>query len=89
MKQELVVNNIEDNVYTLKDNNNFYKIYMLFQINVNIGDIILINNKLLKEKNLYFGNLDEISGRKINNIDDEDLIVIKKEKDYYQKRLYG
>ena len=48
-----------------------------------------MNDKLLKEKTLYFGNLDEKSGRNITSLDDEDLIIVRKDKDYYQKRLYG
>ena len=53
------------------------------------NDILVMNDKLLKEKTLYFGNLDEKSGRNITSLDDEDLIIVRKNKDYYQKRLYG
>ena len=83
MKIELVVNSIEDNNYTLS------KICMYLQIKIDKNDILVMNDKLLKEKTLYFGNLDEKSGRNITSLDDEDLIIVRKDKDYYQKRLYG
>lgn len=90
MKKELVVNNIEDNNYTLSDmHEKSYKICMFLQIKIDKNDILVINEKLLNEKTLYFGNLDEVSGRNITSLDDEDLIIIRKDKDYYQKRLYG
>ena len=87
---ELVVSNIENNYYALFDENkNEYRLFMLFQAKVRVGDKILINKKLLKSNSLYFGNLDEISGRNIKSMDDEDLIIIKSDKEIYQKRLYG
>ena len=90
MKIELVVNSIEDNNYTLSDmHGKSYKLCMYLQIKIDKDDLLVINDKLLKEKTLYFGNLDEKSGRNITSLDDEDLIIIRKDKDYYQKRLYG
>ena len=58
-------------------------------VKIDKNDILVMNDKLLKEKTLYFGNLDEKSGRNITSLDDEDLIIVRKDKDYYQKRLYG
>ena len=58
-------------------------------LKIDKNDILVMNDKLLKEKTLYFGNLDEKSGRNITSLDDEDLIIVRKNKDYYQKRLYG
>lgn len=90
MKIELVVNSIEDNNYTLSDMHGIsYKICMYLQIKIDKNDILVMNDKLLKENTLYFGNLDEKSGRNIISLDDEDLIIVRKDKDYYQKRLYG
>ena len=55
---------------------------------VNLGFNYEID-KIVDGMNIKKCNLDEKSGRNITSLDDEDLIIVRKNKDYYQKRLYG
>ena len=74
--------------YLLEDNeNNKYKINIEFyDIEVNIGDYIYLNEKILDEKNIYtFGPLIEDK-----NIKEEDIIkIIKNNEEIYLQRYYG
>ena len=88
------IEKINNYYYSLKDNhNNKYEINIEFyDINdkICVGDTIYINEKLLKENILNFGLIDSIYGRKIDNFNDIDIIVLEtKRKKLYLKRIYG
>ena len=80
--------------YYLKDSDNCkYKINIEFYDvldKINIGDIIYINERLLKEKILSFGLLNSIYGRTIKDSNDVDIAILKiSSKTIYLKRIYG
>ena len=98
---ELEIIDIIDNNYLLfdKENKRKYDFDLYFYglgFDVEVGDKIVLNDNLLNENYLeyseeyYFGPIDEVYGRKINSMNDIDLITIKKgNKNIYLKRFYG
>jgi len=55
-----------------------------------VNDSIYINKKLLKDRVFCFGTFDSSYGRKIEDIDDEEIIVLNIDNELiYLKRLYG
>ena len=84
--KRLIVSKKDGYDYYLKDLNNEYKLNIEFyDICVNIGDYIYLDEDILKEKNLFcFGNI------KSNNLSEKDLIkVVHENKEYYLERYYG
>ena len=94
MKQ-LIIENIKNFTYFVKDKENNIKYKLKLDIldsnvNLKIGDTIILNEELLKESLLIIGPLDSKYGRKINNSSDKDLVIfITDNKRIVMKRLYG
>lgn len=92
--KKLEIEKIDGYNYYLKDSDNCkYNIniefYDVFD-KINIGDVIYINERLLKEKILNFGLLDSIYGRTIKDSNDADIAILKiSTKTIYLKRIYG
>ena len=95
MKKLMIVK--KDNYeYVLKDTDNKeYKFNMEFyniERNPEVGDYLFMSEKILQENNavLSFDNLESEYGRKIENADDEDIVVLMiNEEKIYLKRVYG
>lgn len=85
MKKVQVVK-INNYIYTLEDNDkNTYDINIEFyDTEVNVGDYIFIDDKVLEEANIY------TYGPIIENNDLEDLIkIVKDDKEIYLQRYFG
>ena len=56
-----------------------------------VGDVLYIDGSIIRDERVFtFGLLDSEYGRKINNINDKEIVVFKrKDKKYYMKRYYG
>jgi len=51
--------------------------------------IIYINDKILNERNLYaYGPLNGVYGKK-NGVDEDELMKVVTDNDYYLQRYYG
>lgn len=92
--KKLEIEKIDGYNYYLKDSDNCkYKINIEFYDvldKINIGDIIYINERLLKEQILSFGLLNSIYGRTIKDSNDVDIAILKiSSKTIYLKRIYG
>ena len=92
--QKLVINKIDNYNYELQDkDDNIYNINMEFydlEKTVQVGDVLYMDEDLLKEKILNFGSLNNECGKVITDSSDKDIIVlvINNEKNYL-KRIYG
>ena len=92
--QKLVINKIDNYNYELQDkDDNIYNINMEFydlEKTVQVGDVLYMDEDLLKEKILNFGSLNNECGKVITDSSDKDIIVlvINNEKNYI-KRIYG
>ena len=98
--KKLKIINIDNNYYTLKDNEErIYRLTLIFH-NTNIipklNDYIYLNHNLINKKYeeysecYIFGPLDSNYGRKITNKNEQDLIKIQTDNNsIYLKRLYG
>lgn len=92
--KKLKIEEIDNYNYSLKDSdNNYYNINIEFYDildKIDIGDVLYMDEELLKEKVLNFGLLDSIYGRKINDSNDIDIVILEiKDKKIYLKRIYG
>lgn len=92
--KKLKIEEIDNYNYSLKDSdNNYYNINIEFYDildKVDIGDVLYMDEKLLKEKILNFGLLDSMHGRKINDSNDIDIAILEiNDKKIYLKRIYG
>ena len=82
-------------VYTLKDtDNNMYQFNIEFyniEKNPEVGDYLFMSEKILQENTfLSFDILESEYGRKIENANDDDLVVlIINEEKIYLKKVYG
>lgn len=91
---KLIIKNIDNHLYCLKDdNNNSYEIIIEFQkLNEipRINDYIYISEALLNNKMITLGPLGSKYGRKMTSSSDDDIAIleIKGEKLYLQ-RYYG
>jgi len=76
---------INNYIYTLEDNNKLYDINIEFQdTEVNVGDYIFIDDKVLEEANIY------TYGPIIENNDLEDIIkIVKDDKEIFLQRYFG
>lgn len=87
MMKKVKVTNIENKyLLTLEDSNN--KIYKknieFYDININVGDYIYIDDQVLAEANIYtYGPIVEEP-----NVDDL-IKIVKDGKDIYLQRYYG
>ena len=93
--KKLEIIKVDKYTYTLQDkNSNDYELILDFQ-NIEeqpqIGNYIYMDETILESKNFYtFGKLNSEYGRKIENENDKDLIILEtNNKKYYLKRLYG
>lgn len=80
-----LLRNINDKEYNI--NIEFYDI----DFKLEIGDILYMNEEVVNHHEiLRYGDIESEYGRKIIDDRDKDIIVIiKKDKKYYLKRLYG
>ena len=92
--KKLIITKKENYEYTLKDtDNNEYQFNIEFiKSNPGIGDYLFISEKILQNNNFFlsFDVLESEYGRKIENANDDDIVVlvINNEK-IYLKRVYG
>lgn len=87
------VDRIDNYIYCLidEDNNEYQKHIEFYDLDfeVNIGDIIYINEEFLNSNEMYaFGDLRDITGRKVKT-SKEMVVIIHDNQEYYLKRLYG
>ena len=92
--QKLIINKIDNYNYELQDkDDNIYNIniefYDLYK-KIQVGNVLYMDEELLKEKMLNFGSLDNECGKVITDSADKDIVVlvINDEKNYL-KRIYG
>ncbi len=90
---KVVIQNIDNYVYTLNCNNKIYKINIEFydlEKNPQVGDILLLSDKSLNEHSLNIGSLDNEAGHIINDVYDDDLVVLIRDNNKtFLKRIYG
>lgn len=89
---KLKIIGIEEYNYILENNNNTCNLNIEFLGDKipTINDIIYINEKILKEKNLYvYGPLNSKYSRNINVTEEELIKVITPNEEYYLQRYYG
>ncbi len=92
--RKLIINKIDNYNYELQDkDDNIYNINIEFyDLNkkIHVGDVLYMDEELLKEKMLNFGSLDNECGKVITDSSDKDIVVlvINDEKNYL-KRIYG
>lgn len=91
--KKLKIDKIENYNYYLKEKDNTYIINMeFFDIDYKpiSGDIIYMDESLLKEKILNVGIFKDSYGKKIIDSNDLNIIILEsKNKRFYLKRLYG
>lgn len=92
--KELKITNIEGyNYYFIDDDNKEYNLNIEFydiEKKPTTGDIIYINEILLKDRVLSFGPLNGIYGKKVEKNIDKDILVLKIDNELiYLKRYYG
>lgn len=93
---KLIIDDVDGYNYILKDKNN-----KTYHYNIEFYDLakkpskndsLFVNEKFLQNENvlLSFGSLDGIYGKKIDNTEDSDLIILSIDnKRVYLKRFYG
>lgn len=92
--KKVTIKNKEEYIYYLIDDNNEYKLKIEFY-DLNIlpkkGDILYLDEKLLKEKILLsFGLINNIDGKYINLLKEDEIIILDNGKEkIYLKRYYG
>ena len=94
MKELLVIEKYKDSYLLIdKDNNKYYLNICVMDVNyeIMVGDVLYIDGSIIRDERVFtFGLLDSEYGRKINNINDKEIVVFKrKDKKYYMKRYYG
>ena len=93
--KELLVIERNNNRYLLvdKDNNQYDLSIHIMDIDFEImeGDTLYIDGGMIRNERVFtFGRLDSEYGRKIDNMNDKEVVVFKrKDKKYYMKRYYG
>ena len=96
----LKIENVNKNLYTLKDSNEIIYELMLKFLDIyilpNVGDVIYMNEQLLTTSYegyspfYTFGSLESIYGKANISLNDIDVIKLcSGEKIFYLKRLYG
>lgn len=93
MKKLKIIKIDSYNYYFKDENNKKYNLNIEFYDIENkpiIGDIIYINEILLKDRVLSFGPLNGKYGKKIEKSVDKDILVLEKNNELiYLKRYYG
>ena len=94
--KKLMITKKDNYIYILKDiYNNEYKFNIEFyniEKNPKVGDYLYISEKMLQENNTFlnFDVLESEYGRKIENANDDDIVVlIVSGEKIYLKRVYG
>ena len=93
--EELLVIERNNNRYLLvdKDNNQYDLSIHIMDIDFEImeGDTLYIDGDIIRDERVFtFGRLDSEYGRKIDNMNDKEVVVFKrKDNKYYMKRYYG
>ena len=55
-----------------------------------VNDFLYLSRSSLSEKTLNIGDIDSVYGRKIDNEEDEDLVILETNGNkYLLKRIYG
>ena len=94
MKELLVIEKYKNSYLLIdKDNNKYDLNICVMDVNyeIMVGDVLYIDGSIIRDESVFtFGLLDSEYGRKINNINDKEIVVFKrKDKKYYMKRYYG
>ena len=91
--KKLIVKDIKNFTYILNDENHDYKFnFEFYDVDISNDDIIYMHDSLLINTNelLAFGPINGVYGRNIENENDPDLLIVKKNnKLIYLKRYYG
>ncbi len=93
--KELLVIERNNNRYLLvdKDDNQYDLSMHIMDIDFEImeGDLLYIDGEMIRDDRVFtFGKLDSEYGRKIDNMNDKEVVVFKrKDKKFYMKRYYG
>ena len=94
--KKLIITKKDNYEYTLKDmDNNEYQFNIEFyniKTNPEVGDYLFMCEKILQDNNslLSFDVLESEYGRKIENANDDDILILMlKEEKIYLKRVYG
>lgn len=89
---KLKVINIEEYSYILETNNQTYNLNIEFLGDKipKTNDIIYIDEKIIKEKNIYtYGPLNSKYSRNIDVSEEELIKVVAPKDEYYLQRYYG
>ena len=94
MKELLVIEKNNDRYLLVDKDNNKYDLSMhIMDIDFEImeGDLLYIDGEMIRDDRVFtFGKLDSEYGRKIDNMNDKEVVVFKrKDKKFYMKRYYG
>ena len=94
MKELLVIEKNKDRYLLIdKDNNKYDLSIYIMDIDFEImeGDTLYIDGVMIMDERVFtFGKLDSEYGRKIDDMNDKEVVVFKrKDKKYYMKRYYG
>lgn len=93
--KELLVIERNNNRYLLvdKDNNKYDLSIYIMDIDFDIieGDTLYIDGGMIRDERVFtFGRLNSEYGRKIDDMNDKEVVVFKrKDNKYYMKRYYG
>ena len=94
MEELLVIEKNRDRYLLVdKDNNKYDLSIHIMDIDFEImeGDLLYIDGEMIRDDRVFtFGKLDSEYGRKIDNMNDKEVVVFKRnDKKYYMKRYYG
>ena len=94
MKELLVIEKNNDRYLLVdKDDNKYDLSIHIMDIDFEImeGDTLYIDGSIIRDERVFtFGRLDSEYGRKIDSMNNKEVVVFKrKDKKYYMKRYYG
>ena len=86
-----VIDKIDGYMYYLSSFDNTYVINIEFYgVKPMVNDFLYLSKSSLSEKTLNIGDIDSVYGRKIDNEEDEDLVLLEtNDNKYLLKRIYG
>ena len=89
--KKVKITNIEANLYTLQSDSITYELHITFigDKKPEINDFLYIPSKILTEKNLYtYGPLNSKYSKNIDS-QEEYIIILTPNEEYYLQRYYG
>ena len=86
-----VIDKIDGYMYYLSSSDDKYVINIEFYgVKPMVNDFLYLSRSSLSEKTLNIGDIDSVYGRKIDNEEDEDLVILETNGNkYLLKRIYG